>query len=45
MCNQTPISKTTNETSTHHSNYTLIEGSVETLEDEGEEEDLVGGEV
>ena len=45
MCNKTPISKTTHRTSTHHSNYTLGEGVAENLEDKGEEEDLVGGEV
>ena len=45
MCSKTPISKTTNRTSTHSINYTLREGVVETLEDEVVEEDLVGGEV
>ena len=42
---KTLISKTTRRISTHHNNYTLREGVAETLEDEGEEEDLVGGEV
>ena len=45
MRNKTPISKTTSRTSTHHSNYTLMEGVVETLKDKVAEEDLVGGEV
>ena len=45
MCIKTPISKTTSRTSTHHNNYTLKEGVVETLEDEVAEEDLVRGEV
>ena len=45
MCRKTRISKATNRTSTHNSNYTLREGVVETLEDEVVEEDLVGGEV
>ena len=45
MCSKTPISKTTNTTTTHSSNYTLREGVVENLEDEVAEEYLVGGEV
>ena len=42
---KTPVSKTTSRTSTHHNNYTLKEGVVETLEDDPKKEDLVGGEV
>ena len=41
MRNKTPISHTTNKTSTHHNNHTRREGVVETLEEEVEEEDLV----
>ena len=42
---KTPISKTTNRTTTRSNNYTLREGVVETLEDEVVREDLVGREV
>ena len=45
MRNKTPISKNTSRTNTHRSNYTRREGVVENLEDEVEEEDLVGEEV
>ena len=45
MHSKTPISKTTNRTSTHINNYTLREGVVENLEEAAEEEVLVEEEV